>query len=557
MPRGRGRPGPGMPPPPPLPRPPPPPMRPPPRPSFLGLPPRGFVSSKPTVWRDELRGLVGGSDDAPDGTGVPAQPTDAEGAGAGESTSANPENNSDQLLAPPRLTVAELGAVIGDIAARGGSGNDNTSGNHDTGGRDEAGKDETETGQNGNGEGEGEGGGSKDGEIKHMSTALGLVAKGYMGLDVLNKEEEIPQFIGHLLDTIAYLENEVHFLRHHKNDPATNSDSDSDSDSDANDEAPDATPRMQLLHRVFCTNDTHHHSGTIYRDVPKFTHHNIHHMLLSGDELVKLPLFQARYPSVVFFVIKQHNCEVNDRILQFAGWADKSKSRAAELVDRIRIVSPLLQKALEKVAMFQLYDTEENLQVKEIEAPYPFLFHHRRQLEELSSSSEAYYTVLAPLKTFLDENIEAEYQEAEAMFARGMVNIRHLGKLFKQNHIVISMSSASGGGHIEAAVLKEITKRTMGDKLDMRGWSWRYNGTELQRHHWSKAIDLITDDETPINELPVHPIEFARPEHVEQLVRRGKTFWDMKTQVFKEYTGWDKNGTTHYVSFAARCHVGC
>ena len=498
------------------------------------------------VWRNELRGLIGESDKTPVDTDIAAPSTDADEAGARESVSTGPESSRDRP--PTRLTAAEIGAVIGDIATRG-----------------ESRKNETEYRRNGKGldeGGDGDRGGGGSGEIKHMSTALGLVAKGYMGIDVLDKGEELPQFIGHLLDTITFLEKQVHFLRR-QNDSDSGSDSDPDSKSNNGNEGPDSTPRMQLLHRIFCTNDMHHHSGTISLDVPKFSRRITHdEFWLTVKESVSLPLFLARNQSVVFLAFKQHNCEVEDRFTRVPrGHGDESRATSAEPIDKIRIVSPLLQKALEKVAMFPIYDNdpEAGITVKEMGAPYPFLFHHRRQLEELARDSETYRVVLAPLKAFLAESVEAEYQEAEAMFARGMVNLRHLGKLFKQNRIVVSLPPPGGGWYLEAAVLKEFNNKRQGlggDKLEMRGWSWRYNGTELQRQPWRKVIDLITDDETPINELPVHPVEFARPEHIEQLVRRGKAFWDMKAQVFKEYTGWDKSRTSHYVSCAARFHVG-
>lgn len=371
-----------------------------------------------------------------------------------------------------------------------------------------------------------------------LAGSLNYVADRYFGVDVLNQSTEIAQFTGFLLDTIERLDKQLTYFRA----PDGYGSMSEDEDEVEEEKEAAALPRSQVLHKFFCNNSQHKHFGIIYEDEPRYG---------SKDPTGKVPIYNihaylAQHSSICFIVFKGHSCTVQknnkDLDLDFMN----PEPTASENLDRLRIISPLLQKALEAVAQFRL--KKEN-DVVEMIAPYNFLFHHRKRLTALFEESETYKAVLAPLLEFLDKNYKEEYESAEALFQRGMVSARHIGKLFKPNQMVLSKSQGTGG--LTAFVLLDYPDR--GRKVDskkmvLRGWSWSYNGTELLRDEKMETIDRPSDDETAITDLDVHPVEFAHQSDIEELQRRGQKFWDHKAQVLVNYTGWDKNKEHYYVS---------
>ncbi|PNH42282.1 hypothetical protein VD0002_g9075 [Verticillium dahliae] len=60
-------------------------------------------------------------------------------------------------------------------------------------------------------------------------------------------------------------------------------------------------------------------------------------------------------------------------------------------------------------------------------------------------------------------------------------------------------------------------------------------------------MNRVAEGRTPIVDLPIHPIKFARAADIEALETRGRQFWDMRDQVYKCYTGWDKSRSYYYI----------
>lgn len=371
-----------------------------------------------------------------------------------------------------------------------------------------------------------------------LAGSLNYVANKNFGLDVLSQSSESAQFTGFLLDTIERLEKQLAYFR--APDGYGSSSEDEDEVEEKKEAA--AVPRSQILHGFFCNNSHHKHYGIMYEDEPRYG---------SKDPTGKVPVYNlhaylAKHLSICFILFKAHSCTVQKNNKELDLDFMNPEPTASEGSDRLRIISPLLQKALEAVAQFKL--KKEN-DVVEMIAPYNFLFHHRKRLTALFEESGTYKAVLAPLLEFLDKNYKEEYESAEALFQRGMVSARHIGKLFKPNQMVLAKSQGTGG--LTAFVLLDYPDR--GRKADskrmvLRGWSWRYNGTELLRDVKMEIIDRPSDDETAITDLDLHPVEFAHQSDIEELQRRGQKFWDHKAQVLVNYTGWDKNREHYYVS---------
>lgn len=393
-----------------------------------------------------------------------------------------------------------------------------------------------------------------------LAESLSSVSEKYLGVDVLDQTQDVSRFISYLLDTIQMLENRVRYSRAkddyswHGGSPDTSSDNKDDTKTDI-DKRPNI-PRGQIIHRVYCFSSLHAHDRTIYEDEPVFRGNSLDGKgsLMGKVEIGNINTYLGRHPDIAFLVIREHSCAESGTALQY--WAQSNRgserSQLSTRGERIRIMSPLLQKALAQVAEFHIYsqvqhyDSQSSVGIgipHEMEAPYPFLFHHRHKLTELAQQT-TYNESITPLLEFLNENYNSEYEEVENLLRKGCISAYHVSKLFKPNQIVISRQSPDV---LDAYVLSSYPILEK-DSIKFRGWSWQYNGRELARQQWEETIDTVAEEPSRISDLSVHPIEFARSEDIQKLEARGKKFWDMKGQVYTCYTGWDKGHERYYVS---------
>ncbi|KAM0228529.1 hypothetical protein ACHAP5_011918 [Fusarium lateritium] len=366
-----------------------------------------------------------------------------------------------------------------------------------------------------------------------LAESLSHIAQRHLGLDILGQSAETLRFNGYLLDTIEMLETQISFLR--ARDEEIN---DSVSSSETEEDAETQTPKSQILYRIFCSDEWHHHHNAIFEDEPKIVNDRRDGKLLTGRlRIPNVDTYLNSHPSVCFVIIKEHTCTTGDR--------RKKRGQSKQTWECLRIVSPTLQRAIEKVAEFSpfIQDPGED-DLKEMDAPYDFLFHHRKQLAFLEIESESYKAALTPLREFLDQNYKTEYQSAEALLKRGRVTSQHLGKLYKPNQIVISQPS--NRSPIGAYVLNSTPTREK-DRFVFRGWSWQYNGTELQRKTWIDSMDPLPDEEIVITDLSIYPSDFAPQSVLRTLEARGNKFWSMQDRQFFNYSGHNWNQDHVYV----------
>ncbi|KAF4872035.1 ATPase family AAA domain-containing protein 3 [Colletotrichum siamense] len=336
-------------------------------------------------------------------------------------------------------------------------------------------------------------------------------SKQHLNLDVLDQSRETSNFIAYLLDTIQMLEAEVNYKE-------------ADYESDVSEPGS--------------------HEGNI-PSVPvnepvsrKKSSASVEIRIEGRKEIGNLTSYLVKHPELYFIVIKEHTC-----VRGSAGGSSDAMNRISQRSERLAIVSPVLQKALGQIAQYAL---ESNHSIIDsgiaMDAPYPFLFHHRERLIELAEEN-SYQSAISPLLGFLNDNYEDEYQEANRMFDQGVVSAYHLQKLFQPNQLVIeNISDKLNVYALEDAPL--ISK----DEMAFTGWSYSYADVDLQRKGWTTTVSSIGNETVRISSLIVHPIRFARNEDLEKLIRRGQTFWKMKGQQYTCYTGWDHQHEHYYSS---------
>lgn len=372
-----------------------------------------------------------------------------------------------------------------------------------------------------------------NGSEMDLTDALGAVAQSYLPIDILDQEDPESMFTGYLLDTIALLTRRVQFL---EADDRSASDSGSGSENGDRDqaEAPELEPRMHVLHRIFCSRTYHDHDGEVYEEKP---------VVKKGDKklhgkrpITNLDRYISQKPDISFIVFEEHSCTAREG-RQYR----PSYERPSQRLERMRIVSPALQRALQKCARFrQFSDPEED---NEMDAPYDFLYHHRDRLIALAEDAN-YQKVLSPLLEFLDKNYAQHYSECEKLIESGRITAAHLGKLFWPNQMVLCRKF---GEPLDAFVLKDYPKVSFGS-VEFQGWEWKYDGTKLQREDRPETMPMISDEEVEIADLKIHPADSARPEDIHFLAERGNKFWGMRERAFVEYTGWNSIRSFNYAS---------
>lgn len=185
-----------------------------------------------------------------------------------------------------------------------------------------------------------------------LAGSLNYVANKYFGVDVLNQSSETAQFTGFLLDTIERLETQLSYLRA-GDDLASMSEGEDEVEKE---KAGEVLPYSQTLHQILCTNPWHKHHNAIFEDEPSYGFNRAS----DGDDLTgKVPIYNlnaylAQHSSICFIIFKEHNCATVRNKSSLDWDLGNPECTASERLEKLQIVSPMLQKALETVAQFRL-----------------------------------------------------------------------------------------------------------------------------------------------------------------------------------------------------------
>lgn len=377
-------------------------------------------------------------------------------------------------------------------------------------------------------------------EEDSLAEALSALAEQHLDLDVLDQSRDTSNFISYLLDTIQILEAEVNYNDAYSEINVTEGDYD-----EGIEPSDPAAPCFKTIHRIYCSNPVHNHTMMLFEDEPDVRTKSSSPlaMRLEGHNVIEnLDSYLSEHPEFCFIVIKEHTCVRNPARELLHQQNESPETKQSQRSERLAIISPLLRKALDQIAQYTLqeshYIVEDGMGM---DAPYSFFFHHREKLVELADD-DTYGSVLSPLLGFLNENYAEEYEEAVSMFDRGVVNARHLQKLFQPNKLVILKTSDDFNVYAlddSPEILKE--------EVLFVGWSYVYSETSLRQKIWRDKMSPVGDKDVKISSLKVHPVSFGGKEDIENLTLRGQAFWGMKGQHYGCYTGWDHRHEHCYV----------
>lgn len=273
----------------------------------------------------------------------------------------------------------------------------------------------------------------KEVEVDSLAESLSTLAEKHLKLDVLDQSRDVSNFVSYLIDTIQMLEAEVNYKEAGSEGTVTESDYDGETVPDVS-----AAPSFRTIHRIYCANSSHKHDRSFFEDEPVARRKSGSTLIEASSEIKDLWSYLLRHPEFCFIVIKEHTC-VKDSSQDLFGAQRQSRSTSipSERSERLVILSPVLRKGLSQISQYPLKSSHHIVESGiGMDALYVFLFQHRAKLAELAHD-DAYHSVASPLLAFLNENYEEEWEEAINMFDQGVVNARHLQKLFQPNQLVI------------------------------------------------------------------------------------------------------------------------
>jgi hypothetical protein len=388
-------------------------------------------------------------------------------------------------------------------------------------------------------------GGKTSSRLPDLEGILSRSIEEYAGCNLFDDSTQSLLY-GHLLDTIARLRGEVMHLREKARKPRPPCLKCVKRMAPAPKPVEKPPVRFQILHQIFCDSGFHGHSSAIYEDEPTRSTSSG----LRGDKRVtNIDQYCTEHMDLSFVLIKEHSCVVTN--MSVYNVMDRDKFGISGRKERLLVVSDILQKALNQVALCSPQDMKYDPGRIQMYAPYLFLYHHRTLLSDLAATTggetEEHVSILL---SFINEHYRDEYEEAERLFNTGIITKEHAEKLYLPNSIVIDITEPQN----RAYVIKSWLEVNDGG-MKLLCWSWEYDGSFLRRKETQLKMNAPSVAGSALSVIGVFPISMADHETHENLRLRGQKFWSMKGQHFACYSGYDADKMRFHVSngWHSRC----
>ncbi len=294
------------------------------------------------------------------------------------------------------------------------------------------------------------------------------------------------------------------------------------------------------------------HGGLAFRDAPVVressgSDKNPRTKYFTGE----LPVFDLQAlmdndtDGIAFVIIREVNC------------SEASVSRAVaggplQWTEAIYMKSRLLHDAMQTVATcyFQPPVDEEKpsrdtlSKRHQIDPADLFLFHHRALLHQYASDHPETSQHISALLEYAYERFGAEFEKADSLFARGVVDQEHILHLFKPNEVIIS------GTYEQAAafVLQDWPQLDSADCVTLVCWSFQADGSGFARRRDHLSILPISTKTITIQDLAAYPLRFATKNVQDLILNRGQKHWAHRIATQITYKGWNVAHDQFYVS---------
>lgn len=258
---------------------------------------------------------------------------------------------------------------------------------------------------------------------------------------------------------------------------------------------------------------------------------------------------------IAFVVIRTVECSEASVLIACAGgalrWTEAIYTKSRIIKNTMQeIATCYFQPVPEETNTYPYYDeaqfpgTKAPFEQNRIAPADLFLFHHRHLLRTHALNHSESKQYIDALFEYMDNRFGMEFEEADSLFARGIVTQAHILNLFRPNELVISGTY----GKPVAFVLQEWPKLGSNGWLTLSCWSFQPDGSGFARKRSVLSIPPIEPKTTKIQNLVAYPLHFANTELRELIRSRGEKQWELRITTQITYRGWNIEKDQFFVS---------
>ncbi|KAL2148121.1 hypothetical protein VTH82DRAFT_2016 [Thermothelomyces myriococcoides] len=325
-------------------------------------------------------------------------------------------------------------------------------------------------------------------------------------------------------------------------------------DDDDDDDDAKEKPRLVVLHRVECTAQHNspghrtHDEACLFLDRPGLFPGDNHASPLRGRQPVHAVTtpdeYLDRVSGVGLVVERIYDCEayhqrLGHSLVRLPLPEDEESSsmplEPAKAETEMIWASQPLRDAMNVLAgrepsLFAQWDAG-------LVQPYPQLYRNMARMRELVAEvldgRLAMHAVL--LLDYVEETFGSRYREADALFARGLVERSYLDLLFRPNEVVVCEEN---GEPIAYMSTPQPPRTAPGrDQVSIECYAWAYDGV-FRREQRTILVRWPPEGggPMPISKLSAYPLRLDPTGHLETKLReRGHMFWRCRKRNFVEY----------------------
>lgn len=317
-------------------------------------------------------------------------------------------------------------------------------------------------------------------------------------------------------------------------------------------------PRYVIVHLVTCqrhNNHVRHQRSAYFLDIPRLFAGDSKASALRGThDLSNLKEYLEDHPEVSFIIYKSYNCERYHETIQdqferlqipkidsevvaqlrpYLFTLKKDEEPALADSERMEIISDELQEVMEVIEADPSDAFTNRHDGHNLRAPHLHFYHYRPLMVQYASESpsQIHREHIKLLLDYLNSSHGSEYEEADALFRRGMVSKLHFSKMFGPNEVIVTVRNDQ-----PLAFVSRKCPIAQNDPLELDCWSWSFDGvfrrqTSPVRVDWPASSSAII----PISALKTYPLRFDTSGLEQRLRKRGRTFWECRERKFVSY----------------------
>jgi hypothetical protein len=207
---------------------------------------------------------------------------------------------------------------------------------------------------------------------------------------------------------------------------------------------------------------------------------------------------------------------------------------AKQNIETIRIVSEQLRDAIVSVTGMSYRQVKRFDTSRSVDMLSHLLYQYRRLRENHTASITSEQRVLLDhLLDYMKWSNGRDYEEADELFAQGLITERHLAKLCGPNEIMVTTVD----GQARAYLVDQISIEKQ-SSVHLELWSWEFEGAFYKEETTAQLIwpeSASTEKPIAISVLSMFPLRFAPPEMEKKLRARGEMFWQCRKACFIAY----------------------